>query len=256
MGDRSLLVAPDFSDGDSQGPARVVASGDDVFDSLIVEPDYRVVNGKLNYDGTRMRSGYQEPNDDDTVSTVWTQYTPGAGSIAKSGGVVTMTCPAAQGSDWNNGTYNAVRNEGEELVYHYTDWEFITHRTDDGVNDQGSFTGVLFDNTDASFFVMQAVRSVGNNLVLVYRGPNVLLYNQNVGATASWNKIAMHGGVLSASYYNAVDGSEPSDSDWNDVVSYTPVWAQKHYVPIYGTLNIASLPGCTIDFGTTLVRDL
>jgi len=242
------------TDGDDSGPALVVCDGA-LWRPVIQKPKdkWLVPGAKLVWDGTRWVTGFKDAADN-TIDAIWTDQT-GASSVAKSSGVTTFTVANGTGSDWGNGVYTAARLEGVVLP-RYSDWEVWVHKTDDGVNDQGAYFGVLFEDTDADFVLMQSLRSAGNNLILAYNGPNNVLYNAAVGATATWLKLSYYGGVVHYLYFNGAIGTDPTDAQWVEVATHATAagWAPVNLTLQIGALNFAGLPGCTIDFGRVTVQ--
>jgi|3_EtaG_2_1085321.scaffolds.fasta_scaffold00302_15 hypothetical protein len=221
-----------------------------------ITSEYMVDKGKLTWDegNNRFTNGFKDPNDN-TIHAIWTEVGGAGGTFSKASGVTTITAPAAQQSEWTNGTYNAVRLETTTLPT-YSDWEVFFHRTSDDANDTGTHFCVYFDGGNADFVNFQALKQAGAYKQLVYRGVSTILYNINDGADASWQRMAMIGGTIIVSHYNAAIGSVPTDGDWIEITRYAPVWPLHNITLFIAAMQITSNPGTTADFGQVTVRYL
>lgn len=221
----------------------------------LVAAPHAISGGAVIHDGTRFVQGFHDPNDS-TIEAGWSQEDiHGAGGIAKSSGVTTITVPATDQSDWGGGNYNATRLERDILPFR--DWEAWVHTTNDGTtNDQGAAIGVHMTGVDGNYLQTQSVYT-GNAYVVNSRRGDAGVAS-DTGAQAVWLKLAHYGGVAFYAFANAAIGAEPAEGGWTTLGQheYPTTWMPRSVKLFVCALNFGGFPGCTPEFGRVKFRYL
>ena len=251
MGARNIAVVADYSDGDSYGGIRPAAAGDDVINGLVCEPEYQFTEGRIysSVDGSHIQQGFYEPNDD-VVHADWTATLDPVGStVSKSGGVITLSVPAGQQSEWWAGTRNAARLE--MVVPSFRRYEFWSGVQYPDMEDSGLLIGVNLERAD-EWVNFQRTKDGGNQNLWGTRGPNQVPYSGGgAGATVGWLKVVFDNDYFFYLWSNNALNDEPGDGDWNwGGNGYDLSWAWRPYKLrlMIAALSFATFPGATAQF--------